>query len=261
MMSAAHSRGHAVGDLDDAAQVSQDVIATTAVEIREYHRASNLRDAAAIGRIVLTRFYGGRPELWRSHRPDKDASLRKLAVHLRGILTQSCLRRCVRIHLVSLEHPKLVQSSHLTSSHADEVYGLTRSQQEFLLTTAEREGWNVIALRQAKRRMLTESATETRRSRGRPVSPPESKAVTRLENALAAAQAAESLLDEVEELHPEAQRALLAGATRLKSCIDCSVGKLEVRDTRPSQARVRDSDRIAKGPVDVVPDPAVRKVG
>ena len=257
-MNAEHSRGHAIGDWDHAAQVSQDVIANTADEIREYHRSSNLRDAATIGKIVLARFYGGRPELWRSHRPDKDASLRKLALMLRGILTQSCLRRCVRIHLVSLEHPSLVQSSHLTSSHADEVYGLSRSQQEFLLATAEREEWNVIALRQAKRRMLKESTSQTRRSRGRPVSPPESKAVTRLENALAAAQAAESLLDEVEGLHPDAQRALLAGASRLKACTERLVRRLEASDTRALQSRVRVSERVVTGPVDVVPPPKVR---
>jgi hypothetical protein len=240
--------------------VPQDIIAETASEIREYHRSSNLRDAAEIGRIVLTRFYAGRPELWRSHRPDKDASLRKLAQLLRGILTQSCLRRCVRIHLVSLEHPKLVHSSYLTSSHADEVYGLTRSQQEHLLTSAEQERWNVISLRQAKRRMLNESAAQAHPARGRPVSPPESKAVTRLENALAATQTAESLLDEVAALHPEAQRALLAGVTRLRACIERIAHKLDAQSATEVEALVRDADRLAKAS-DIVPAPNVRAVG
>lgn len=260
-MNADHSRGHAIVTRDHAAQVPPDVIAKTADEIREYHRSSNLRDAAAIGKIVLARFYGGRPEQWRSQRPHKDASLRKLALLLRGILTQSCLRRCVRIHLVSLQHPSLVQSSHLSSSHADEVYGLSRSQQEFLLESAEREGWNVIALRQAKQRMLKESTSQTRRTRGRPVSPPESKAVTRLENALAAAQAAESLLDEVEGLHPDAQRALLEGASRLRMSAERLVRRLEASDMRALQTRVRESDRVVKGPVEAVPQPKVRAAG
>jgi hypothetical protein len=145
----------------------------------------------------------------------------------------------------------------LTSSHADEVYGLPRSQQEFLLMTAEREGWNVIALRQAKRKVLRESATQ---SRGRPVSPPESKAVTRLDNALAAAQTAESLLDEVAALHPEAQRALLAGATRLKSCIERIVRKLEAQAAPLVQARARDPERLAMAS-DVAPAPDARAAG
>lgn len=229
------------------APLPQDLIAETAEEIREYHRASGLRDAAAIGRIVLERFYGGRPELWRSHRPDKDTSLRKLAARLRGTLTQSGLRRCVRIHLVALEHPGLVNSLHLTSSHADEVYGLPRRQQELLLATAEREGWNIIALRHAKRRLLSENVGTARPCRGRPVSPPELKAVTRLENALASVRLAKALVDEAKILDPEIRRTLVDATKRLKSCAESVLSALDAE--QPSSTRAAEPQRLAKSAV------------
>lgn len=230
--------------------VSVDVIAKTADEIREYHRFCGLRDADAIGRTILARFFEGRPELWRSHRPDKDASLRKLAEHLRGTITRSGLRRCVRIHLVALEHPSVTQSAHLTSSHADEVYGLSRDQRELLLTIADRERWNVAALREAKRRMMREPIDCARPARGRPASPPELKAVTRLENAFAATRSAESLLSDVETLHPEARRELLDAAKSLESCAERVVRRIEAAQARPLWAREEAPDRVLKGSVD-----------
>jgi hypothetical protein len=69
------------------------------------------------------------------------------------------------------------------------------------------------------------------------------------------------LIDEVEGLHPEAQRALLAGATRLKSCIDRIVAKLEVPAAPALHTRVRESDRVAKAHAVVVPEPTVRAAG
>jgi len=143
------------------------------------------------------------------------------------VFTSSMLRRCVRIRLVTIEHPRITKCAHMTASHADEVYGLGFEQTERLLERAENERWNVLALRRAKRQVLLQSARPGTRSPGRPVSPPEFKAITRLCNAAAAVEDALLLLEAVGEPHPEAQQRLTEYARRLRIAAKRIIQKVE----------------------------------
>jgi hypothetical protein len=217
--------------------VSEELVAAAAAEIRELHRTSAMSEAASIGRIILDRFYGSDAAMWRSHHPEKSVSLRKLSRELGGIFTLSTLRRCVRIRLVSHEHPRLAGSKHLTASHADELYGLAFDDIEELLGKAENEQWNVLALRRARQELvLLRAAKPGVRSPGRPVSPPEFKAITRLANAASIAEDAWSLLENVSDPHPEARLRLFESARALRVAVKRIVERLGQGNATASQA-------------------------
>jgi hypothetical protein len=217
--------------------VSDELVAAAAAEIRELHRASTMNEAAAIGKVILNRFYGGSASMWRSHHPEKSISLRRLSRELGGTFTMSMLRRSVRIWLVSHEHPRIAICKHLTASHADELYGLGFEDIEELLARAENEQWNVLALRRARRELLLRAAKPGVRSPGRPVSPPEFKAITRLANAATKAEDAWSLLESVSDPHPEARLRLFESARALRVAVKRIVERLGHGNGTDSQAQ------------------------
>ena len=147
-----------------------------AAEIRTLATSTPLRFVNDVGQIILTRFYGGDPGLWRS-RAVKIASLRCLA-HLladRRGLGASSLCRCVQIHLVLQRLGPPATWTPLSATHFRVTLALSDRDQEALLRQAQASGWTVRQLRTA---VAAQADAPTRASA---TGPGQRRAVGRLE--------------------------------------------------------------------------------
>ena len=118
------------------------MIAAVLLELREIDRRTSLERAAAIGRVVLERFFGGSPEVWRERRNNKNNSIRRIAEHPDCPLSRSALNEAVGVY-VAVQSLHCVQTSgHITASHVAAITFLGVEQQRRWLERAEQGSWN-----------------------------------------------------------------------------------------------------------------------
>src|SRR5215203_3888366 len=108
-------------------------------ELNEIERRSGIQRTLAIGELVLSKFFGGDPELWRDRRRNKNNSIRRLADRADCPLCRSALNEAVAIYVAVLELPCVRTFGHVGASHVASVLTLPIGQRRDMLESAERE--------------------------------------------------------------------------------------------------------------------------
>jgi hypothetical protein len=97
----------------------------------------------AVGEVLLRRYFGGDPEVWRDRRRNKGKSLRALAARDDCPLSKSALSEAVRVYVAVGTLPCVRQFTHVGSSHVIAVLCLPEAAREALLMAAEANRWTV----------------------------------------------------------------------------------------------------------------------
>lgn len=126
----------------------------------------------AIGKLILSRFFGKDETAWHTRRREKDQSIRKLARHPDCPFEKSALTEAVGVYVLVGQYPELRERIHLTPTHVGRTLSLKPIEAVALLKIADQRRWSV--------RELAFEAKQLRRAmgerRGRPVSSLDRKA-------------------------------------------------------------------------------------
>jgi hypothetical protein len=164
-----------VGDTQREAHVGQalmvadhlgdrEVIDRVVKRLREIDRNSGIERTLAIGRLLLTQFFGDNPAIWRDRRRNKNNSIRRLAQRADCPLSRSALNDAVAVYVASHELKCVQTTGHITASHISVVLPLPSSAREEMLQAAEHGRWSV---KQLKSNVATRRRADGER-RGRP---------------------------------------------------------------------------------------------
>jgi hypothetical protein len=134
-------------------------------ELQQLERRAGIEKTLAIGRLVLTRFFGGNAAIWRDRRRNKSNSIRRLAEREGCPFSKSALNEAVAVYVASLGMPCVLSFGHITASHVASVLRLAPAEREEMLGQAERERWSV---RQLKSEVIAMRRADGER-RGRPI--------------------------------------------------------------------------------------------
>jgi hypothetical protein len=181
-------------------------LAQVAAELRIIDYRSGWSRTLAIGELILRRFFNNDIHEWRTHRRDKDASIRRLAKRNDCPLGRSALSEAVAVYVASSELVPASLRDQLSPSHLAATLKVDRAQRVELLERAIAARWTV--------RELRAHVAETRKTdgerRGRPRSSPPSTALTYLRNAALMLHRAEELIDTAHNVDPDVLRRLHA---------------------------------------------------
>lgn len=133
---------------------------------------------AAVGELILSRFFDGSVKAFQSAERHKDRSLRQLARCEGCPYSKSALHQAVRIHLVRLTNPTVQTYGHIGPSHIAATLSLADSERNALLETAERERFSVRQVRLEVIRLQNKALRGDRNRRGRPRQAQAERAVT-----------------------------------------------------------------------------------
>jgi hypothetical protein len=158
---------------------SDAALAGVAAELRVIDHRSGWSRTLAIGELILKHFFNGNIEEWRTHRRDKDASIRRLAQRNDCPLGRSALSEAVAVYVACGELPAEGYRDQLRPSHLAATLKVDRAQRVELLERAIAGRWTVRELRQR----VCESRKNGGERRGRPRSSPPCAALTYLKNA------------------------------------------------------------------------------
>jgi len=109
-------------------------LAQIAAELRALSHRSNWSRTLSTGEIVLTHFFCGNVERWKTQRRDKDESIRRLARRPDCPLGKSALSEAVGVYVICQELPFATHD--LTPSHVASVLSLAAAQREQMLRRA-----------------------------------------------------------------------------------------------------------------------------
>lgn len=151
-------------------------------EIREIERKKGLERTVAIGALVLQRFFGGSPAVWRDRSRNKNNSIRRLAEHAECPLSRSALNDAVAVHVALQALPCVRTSGHITASHVTAVLPLSVPEQRRWLDIAHEE---TLSVRQLKERIIA-GRREAGERRGRPRAAASERAVYGVRSAIRA---------------------------------------------------------------------------
>lgn len=151
-------------------------------ELRSLDRKAGLERAVAIGRLVLTRFFGGSPAVWHARRKNKNNSVRRVAEHPSCPLSRSALNEAIAVYVAVQSLPCVLTSGHITASHVAAVTFMEVEQQRTWLERAEREHWSVRQLKEHVRARRQEDGER----RGRPRVAPTQKVISTVRGAVIA---------------------------------------------------------------------------
>jgi hypothetical protein len=153
---------------------------TVVLEINEAFRAGTMDIHIAIGRLIITRLYGGDLRVWRAHGA-KETSFAKLAVRSGNdlLVSATSLYRAVALFELT-ERLGISAWKYLGVSHLRAVLSLPDFEQRRLLATAEKDRWTV---KRIEGEASTLRQTQERR-RGRHPLPPFVKTIHRVAKAL-----------------------------------------------------------------------------
>jgi hypothetical protein len=168
-----------------------------AAELREIAHGSSWSRTLAIGKLVLKHFFGDNVDEWRTHRRQKEASIRRLAQRRDCPLGKSALSEAVAIFVARKDLPKCVDE--LTPSHVAIALRLPVSQRVAMLEKA-------VALALSVREMRTEALLLKRLAgerRGRPRFSQVRAALSQLRASVAALETSIELLGVVRSADPD----------------------------------------------------------
>jgi len=171
-------------------------------ELRSIAHSSSWTRTLAAGEVVLRNFFGGSVEEWRTHRRQKDESIRRLARRADCPLGKSALSEAVGIYVVCEELPASV--SQLTPSHVATVLGLSPIKRAALLEHA-------LAARLSVRELKAEVLLLKRRHgerRGRPRFSQARAALSLVTKSATALESARALLEQASEIDRSTQHQL-----------------------------------------------------
>ncbi len=191
-------------------------------ELQQLERRAGIEKTLAVGKLILTRFFGGNAAIWRDRRRNKSNSIRRLAERQGCPFSKSALNEAVAIYVASLGLPCVQTFGHITASHVGSVLRLPQNQREQMLGRAQREHWSV---RQLKSEVIALRRADGER-RGRPSLAPHEKAAAllrtcteRLKEALLGLRA--GALDAVARAELQALTSeLVAASAELQSALD-----------------------------------------
>lgn len=148
--------------------------------LHQIERSSGIEKTLAIGRLLLTQFFGSNPAIWRDRRRNKNNSIRRLADREDCPLSRSALNDAVAVYVASRELDCVQTTGHITASHISVVLSLPPVEREEMLRSAEHERWSV---RQLKTKVVALRRADGER-RGRPAQSDPEKALSIMANAL-----------------------------------------------------------------------------
>jgi hypothetical protein len=179
-------------------------LADIAAEIRAVDRQSGWTRTLAIGELILKHFFGGSIKEWRTHRRDKEASLRRLALRSDCPLGRSALSEAVAVYVACREIPGGKIREELSPSHLAAALKVDPRRRIELLEQAIARKWSVRDLR-LQVSALRKNAGERR---GRPRSLPAEAALTQAKNAVRLLDQVEALLHDAVQVDPDLLRDL-----------------------------------------------------
>ncbi len=161
----------------------------------------------AIGGLILQRFFGGSPQIWRARSRNKNNSVRRIAQHPSCPLSKSSLSEAIGVYVVVQELPFVRTSGHIGASHVAAVLRLDVDEQRAWLERAEAEHWSVRELRAEIQQHRAKSAHAPERPRLHASVVSLRRAVRAFDRAIRAIQKAEKLTasdcDKIGELSRE----------------------------------------------------------
>jgi len=116
-------------------------------QLLEIERSSGLERTLAIGRVILTQFFGDDPTVWRDRRRNKNNSIRRLADRADCPLSKSALNDAVAVYVATLQLKCVRTTGHITASHISVVLSLPPADREQMLEKAEQHSWSVKQLK------------------------------------------------------------------------------------------------------------------
>jgi len=141
-------------------------------ELTVLAHASQWDRVLAIGKLILSRFFGKDEAAWHARRRNKDQSIRRLARHPDCPFEKSALTEAVGVYVLVGRFPELRERIHLTPTHVGRALSLKPTEAVALLKIADQRRWSV--------RELAFEAKQLRRAmgerRGRPLSSSDRKA-------------------------------------------------------------------------------------
>ncbi len=171
--------------------VTDSALAEVAADLRVIDHHSGWSRTLAIGELILTRFFNGNIQEWRTHRWDKDASIRRLAQRSDCPLSRSALSQTVALYVACRDLPVGKIKDQLTPGHVAAALRLGPSQRIAFLERAIACRWTVREVRAQVAGMRRSDGEK----RGRPRSSPARAALTFVKNAALALVQATVLLD------------------------------------------------------------------
>jgi hypothetical protein len=228
---------------DKHAQSNETRLADIAAEIRTIDRQSGWTRALAIGELILKHFFNGSIKEWRTHRRDKEASLRRLALRSDCPVGRSALSEAVAIYVACREIPGGKIREELSPSHLAAVLQLDPRRRIEMLELAIARRWSVRDLRlhvAAQRKNAGER-------RGRPRSLPAETALTHAKKALRLLDQIEGLLQQAGPIAPELLRNLQDAFARVEAKASAAglcltEGEAPRVTLAPALSKVRDWD-------------------
>ena len=124
-----------------AGELTDGQLEKIASELREIAHGSSWSRTLATGELVLKHFFAGNVDEWRTHRRQKEASIRRLAQRPECPLGKSALSEAVTIYVARKDLPKCVDE--LTPSHVAIALRLPVSQRLAILEKAAGGAWSV----------------------------------------------------------------------------------------------------------------------
>jgi hypothetical protein len=116
-------------------------------QLLEIERSSGLERTLAIGRVILTQFFGDDPTIWQDRRRNKNNSIRRLADRADCPLSKSALNDAVAVYVASRQLKCVRATGHITASHISVVLSLPPPEREQMLEKAEQRSWSVKQLK------------------------------------------------------------------------------------------------------------------
>ena len=147
-------------------------------ELQEIQRGTGLERTLAVGKVVLSGFFGDNPQLWRDRRRNKNNSIRRLAERPDCPFCKSALNEAVGVYVAVVALPCVRTSGHITASHIAAPLVLTEQERSDVLRRAEQEHWSV---REIKQQVVALHRTNGER-RGRPTASDQERVLTSLKS-------------------------------------------------------------------------------
>jgi hypothetical protein len=207
---------------ESRAELTDAELAKIAVELSDIARGSSWSRTLATGKLVLRHFFAGDLSEWRTHRRQKDASIRRLAQRPDCPLGKSALSEAVAIYVAKKDLPKAVEE--LTPSHVAIALRLAPTQCLTLIDRAIAGAWSV-------RQMRSEALLLKRRAgerRGRPRFSHARAALSQLNASLGALESGIELLGAASEIDADTQSLLEKTVAALERKLEEARARLSV---------------------------------
>jgi hypothetical protein len=216
------------GYLDEPAEIDAVV-----EQLRMLESKIGLDRCVAIGGLILQRFFGGSPKIWRARSRNKNNSVRRIAQHPSCPLSTSSLSEAIGVYVVVQELPFVRTSGHIGASHVAAVLRMGSDEQRAWLQRAEAHRWSVRELRAEIRSEHVQPRSGAASDRLHPSVISLRRAVRAFDRAVnATLQASELTKNDLEKIG-ELSREVLMLSSRLED--------LDVDPQQPS-ARMKSSD-------------------